>query len=495
MDLAPLLLEDNWHLTQKGFKTLFSSIEPHFEGYVNDLMGNDYLASLSLECGSSFDSWVDDLRWLQTVDFVKGLSLDERIALYRREYIDIDWSRPSEKFPGKFVDLLIEMGELTDIRDIKFEHFRMFGADTYVKNAYGGLYNALNYGHVLYNWEDGIQHSISSEFKFDKPYIWEFKYLRKIQHADTDSKRRAVIQWISWKHGLPVHSIPWEIYSKFINFEGSYFDLLMSLHLLPSPETIYKYSKMGYFPEDVPYPWESTTRVPSRLYNPRMIRAIVRWLSYKTRKPITSLTRVDFENYGLNSLLRSHNSSVYQILVHARLAYGPTIIKKYSETARMGRDRLYPWELSQTPKFVYDDPLLVRAMILWVADKKLMPYYKLSSKDFKEFGIYYRSRGIKSLHDFYVFAGLAYDLDTAYQHALFKSFKDDLMYPWEFNMLSVPKSDPRYLYSLREWIAWVLGIPSHEVKYGHFRKLGHGGIYMRFRDYYESDDTAVAVAV
>ncbi len=476
-----LLLKYTWKLTSRGFEELAPKLEHSFEEYTSQMFYPEYLDYLRKEVGEEFEYWRSGLKDLAVVYYVSNLPDDELVRLYSNGFLEIDLSRQSGDFVREFVDYLMNEEMLEDLSEISLSHFRDRGLARYVSLAYGdSLVRILESGNLVYGWDEAFNHYTNDDFRDDRPYIWEFINLRSSKSPQTFKQRLTLVSWMSWKFNMSALDIPYDVYYKYVgDIGGSYYEFLSRSGFVPSMRKLLMYAREGYFPDDVVYPWLHNIQKPSKIYDSQMMFVLIKWLSFKTGKPVNELTTVDFKKFRLFKLV--HKFSIYDIFVKGGFAYSLPSIKRFTTQGEFPSKKLYPWQLKRAPDFMYKDPMMIRAMLEWMGYQLGKDPKELTFYDFKELGLGGALVG-RTLYDLFSKGGLAYTLDETYEQALNGQFLEDRLYPWDFKKLPIPKSNYKYLYSLRAWIAWKEGISFKEVQRKHFMKYGAGSLYDRHKE-------------
>ncbi|MDO8553871.1 MAG: hypothetical protein Q7S22_03635, partial [Candidatus Micrarchaeota archaeon] len=161
----------------------------------------------------------------------------------------------------------------------------------------------------------------------------------------------------------------------------------------------------------------------------RMI-VIKQLLKILGKKPV-DVDHDDFKSCGLDGFLKSrYNDSPYLALIEAGYAYSLDEVKEHGKTGKFKTDRIYPWEITKTPR-IYDDKEIRIAATKWLLWKLKIEPRKITTTVFRKNG----ARGVTaycngSPYLALIEAGYAYSLDEVKEHGKTGKFKTDKIYPW-----------------------------------------------------------------
>ncbi|MCP4648296.1 MAG: hypothetical protein GY852_11305 [bacterium] len=303
--------------------------------------------------------------------------------------------------------------------------------DPFYTNSLVGLmghYNSSPYlafveAGYAYSIEEMLGHAKTGNFQLDKLYPWKMSPAPQGFHQSKEN-RVAATKWLLWKTGKPPESITVEdfqsnnLYGLLLNKKGDRYALLVEAGYAHSLEEMREHAKTGVFKTGKIYPWQMDIS-PQRFYQSEHNRiAATKWLIWKTRKHPREIIQEDFVRNDLHGLLGHHSNSPYSVLLEAGYAYSVPELLQHAKAGTFHSSKIYPWELSMTPREFYGPRENRVAAMRWMAWKLQKDPKNITNNDFEQNDLrgimsYYNSSPYKSLLD----AGLVSSSDEEYMRS------------------------------------------------------------------------------
>ena len=292
--------------------------------------------------------------------------------LYDKAYLvhKSDWKNKETRVAviKKFVELSSESP-----REITKDDFNNNGLGGLIDHYKCSPYLALVEAGYAYSFDETKEHARTG-FKTDKIYPWEMSGA-PLGFYKKSENRIAATKWLVWRLDKNPRELTKDDFKN--NGLGGLIDHYKCSPYLALVEADYAYSldeikehaRTG-FKTDKIYPWEMNN---VRIYEDKQNRiAACKWLIWKLNKEAREITVYDFNNNGLSGLITNHyKDSPYIALVEAGYVYSLDEIKEHSRTG-FKTDKIYPWELNQTPNRIWphkENRIFATKWLIWKLNK------------------------------------------------------------------------------------------------------------------------------
>lgn len=371
-------------------------------------------------------------------------------------------------------------------------------ADDFTKNGLASLlcgrYNGSPFRALLeegsmHSVEIALEHSRTGKFEnSDKIYPWETSQVTSGLFSNKDV-RVAACRWLVWKTGKEPKRL------KFDDFCSNSLAGLLQKYYKSSPfaalvEAGYAYSltetknhiRTGQFGSERIYPWE-VNMVSRGFFNDRELRiGATKWLLWKTGKKPKDLAVEDFEANGLGGLLCNHyGNSPFAALVEARFAFSLKETYAHAREGNFRTDKIYPWEMAQTPSGFLDKKKFRVSATKWLLWKTGNEPQELKAEDFNSNGlsglltVHYGNSPFRALIE----AGYGYSEQEVLEQYRAGLFKNEKIYPWGMPQVMhgfFEKRETRV--AAIRWLIWKTGKSAENIQADDFRSNGLGGLLM-----------------
>jgi hypothetical protein len=273
-----------------------------------------------------------------------------------------------------------------DPKDMTSEEFEA-GIRGVLPHCGGSHYLALVEAGYAHSMEEAVEHAREKRFRKDKIYAWEMAYAPDI-YGEV-KWRAAATTWLVLNSGKKPQEMRYDDFEVSLrgllpHCEDSNYIALAEAGYAYKPEEVLEHAETADFKRERIYPWEMDN-APS-IYNDYKFRiAATRWLIWKTGKTPKSITQDDFNENGLNGLLRSHKDFILMPFVEAGYAYSMEEAFRHAETMAFREGKVYAWEMNNLR--IYDEINVRVASTRWMVWKTGKDARNVTCDDFAAYGL------------------------------------------------------------------------------------------------------------
>ncbi len=355
-------------------------------------------------------------------------------------------------------------------------------------------YNALVESGYAYTNQEVLDMNNNFDLSAKKLYPWELTNSPQ-GFFESQQMRICALNWLLQKSGKKPSKLSRE---DFLNnslggliqtyYSGSPYKALVESGHAYSEQEILNMNNNFVLSAKKIYPWELNVS-PLGIFDSQQMRiCALNWLLQKSGKKPSKLSREDFLNNSLGGLI-DHNyyGSPYKALVESGYAYTNQEVLEMNNIFDLSAKKIYPWELSITPKNLFDSKEMRICAVNWLLQKSGKKPSEVSQEDFRN-----NSLGGLIDHNYYgspykalVESGYAYTNQEVLEMNNIFDLSAKKLYPWELN------NNPKNLFDSKEmrlcalnWLLQKTGKQPSKLTSADFSK---NSLYGLFSTHYSLD--------